>query len=199
MAIEFGANAIGLVGKMPSGPGPIEDPTIKEIAAAVPPAIGTFLLTSEVTAIEIINHWKRVYTNTIQIVDYVGESDYAKIRMEIPWVKVVQVIHVEDKTSIDRATRIEEYVDGILLDSGKPNAAEKILGGTGTTHNWEISKEIVARTGKPVFLAGGIKPENVREAIEVVHPFGIDVCTGVRTNGRLDKKKLKQLFEKIGS
>lgn len=197
MAIEFGADAIGLVGKMPSGPGPIEDSTIKEIAAAVSPAIGTFLLTSEVTAVEIINHWKRVHTNTIQIVDYIDESEYEKIRLEIPWVKLVQVIHVEDETSIDRAMRTEKYVDGILLDSGKPNAPEKILGGTGNTHNWEISKEIVVRTRRPVFLAGGIKPENVREAVELIHPFGIDVCTGVRTEGRLDRKKLEMFFEEI--
>jgi phosphoribosylanthranilate isomerase len=197
MAIEFGADAIGLVGKMPSGPGPIEDSTIKEITASVSPAVGTFLLTSEVTATEIVNHWKKVNTNTIQIVDYIDESEFAKIRSEIPWVKLVQVIHVEDGTSINRAVRIEKYVDGILLDSGKPNAATKILGGTGMTHNWEISKEIVARTGKPVFLAGGIKPENVKVAIQHIRPFGIDVCTGVRTDGKLDRKKLEEFFEEI--
>jgi len=195
MAIEFGADAIGLVGKMPSGPGPIEDSTIKKIAAAVPPAVGTFLLTSEITADEIINHWKRVYTNTIQIVDYIDEREYPKIRSEIPWIRVVQVIHVEDEASINHAMRIENFVDGIFLDSGKPKS--KILGGTGNTHNWEISKEIVAKTGKSVFLAGGIKPENVREAIQFVRPFGIDVCTGVRTDGKLDRKKLEKFFEEI--
>jgi phosphoribosylanthranilate isomerase len=197
LAIKFGADAIGLVGKMPSEPGPIKDSTVKEVAASVSPAIGTFLLTSEVTATEIVNHWKKVHTNTIQIVDYIDESEYAKIRSEIPWVKLVQVIHVEDGTSINRAVRIEKYVDGILLDSGKPNAATKILGGTGMTHNWEISKEIVARTGKPVFLAGGIKPENVKVAIQHIRPFGIDVCTGVRTDGKLDRKKLEEFFEEI--
>ena len=197
LAIEFGADAIGLVGKMPSGPGPIEDSTIKEIVASVPPPVGTFLLTSELTAKAIVDHWKGVHTNTIQIVDYIGESEYAKIRSEIPWVKLVQVIHVEDGTSINRAVRIEKYVDGILLDSGKPNAATKILGGTGMTHNWEISKEIIARTGKPAFLAGGIKPENVNGAIQHVRPFGIDVCTGVRTDGKLDRRKLEKFFDEI--
>jgi phosphoribosylanthranilate isomerase len=197
MAIKFGADAIGLVGKMPSGPGPIEDSTIKEVTAAIPPPIGTFLLTSEMTATEIVNHWKKVNTNTIQIVDYIDEGEYAKIRSEIPWVKLVQVIHVEDGTSIDRATRIERLVDGILLDSGKPSAQTKILGGTGNTHDWKISREIVERSRKPVFLAGGIKPENVREAIKFVRPFGIDMCTGVRADGRLDENKLRKLFENI--
>ncbi len=197
MAVEFGADAIGLVGKMPSGPGVIEDAAIKEIAAATPPAIGTFLLTSEVSADGIVCHYRKTRTNTIQIVDYLDDGEYEKIRKELPWVKLVQVIHVEDESSIDRALNVERHVDSILLDSGRPNAQTKILGGTGTTHNWAISKEIVGRCKKPVFLAGGIKPENVREAIQFVSPYGIDVCTGVRTNGILDGRKLKDLFEEI--
>jgi len=197
VAIEFGVDALGLVGKMPSGPGVIDDAIIREIAEAVPPAVGTFLLTSETTAERIISHYRKVNTNMIQIVDYIDEGEYAKIRRELAWVKLVQVIHVENETSIDRALRIEKYIDGILLDSGRPNAATKILGGTGKTHNWEISREIVAKSKRPVFLAGGITPENIRDAIDTVHPFGVDVCTGVRTDDKLDREKLKALFEEI--
>lgn len=198
MAIESGADAIGLVGKMPSGPGVIEDRSIEVIAASVSPAVSTFLLTSEITASGIVAHYKRAWTSAIQIVDYIEEEEYGKIRGELPWVKLVQVIHVEDEGSVDRATKIEKHVDAVLLDSGKPNAEMKILGGTGMTHNWEISKEIVRRSKKPVFLAGGINPENVKEAIEFVRPYGIDVCTGVRTDRELDREKLRRLFEKIG-
>ncbi len=197
LAVSFGADAIGLVGKMPSGPGVIDDLAIRKIAASVPPALGTFLLTSEVTAEGIVNHYRRVWTNTIQIVDYVDTEAYEKIRGELPWVKLVQVVHVEDRTAIDRVLKLEKYVDAILLDSGRPNAAAKILGGTGKTHDWEISREIVQKARVPVFLAGGINPENARDAVEFVRPYGIDICTGVRTEGRLDDGKLAELFAAV--
>ncbi|HEY9167484.1 MAG TPA: phosphoribosylanthranilate isomerase [Candidatus Kryptonia bacterium] len=196
-AIGFGADAIGLVGKMPSGPGVIGDSVIREIAALAPPAVETFLLTSETEADDIISHYRRTLTTAIQIVDYVEENVYEKLRREIPSTKIVQVIHVEDESCIDRAMRVKDFVNGILLDSGRPNANTKILGGTGITHNWEISGEIVERTGVPVFLAGGITPENIGAAVMSVRPFGIDACTGVRTAGILDRDKLKRLFEEI--
>ena len=195
MAIGYGADAIGLVGKMPGGPGVIDDPKIMEIAAGVPPPVATFLLTSEITADGIVSHYMRTRTSTIQIVDYVADAEYLKIRKHLPWVKLVQVVHVEDESAVERALRTEKYVDCILLDSGSPNGSTKILGGTGKTHDWRISREIVERLDKPVFLAGGINPENVADAIDAVHPFAIDMCSGVRTDGRLDGKKLRRIFD----
>lgn len=196
-AIRFGADAIGLVGKMPSGPGVIDDGTISGIAAATPPAVSTFLLTSETSADEIVSHWKRCGTTTIQIVDYIPHDEYAGIRAAIPFVRLVQVIHVEDENSIRLAEDAAGHVDGILLDSGKPAAEKKILGGTGRTHDWEISRKIVERSSVPVFLAGGLNPGNVRDAVRMVRPYGIDVCTGVRTGGRLDTEKLRRFMSAI--
>jgi len=89
------------------------------------------------------------------------------------------------------------YVDAILLDSGNPSLPVKVLGGTGKTHDWSLSKEIVDRCGKPVFLAGGLKAENVREAIERVRPYAVDICSGVRTNGLLDEKKLAPFMNEV--
>lgn len=196
-AIAFGADAIGLVGRMPSGPGVITDNTIAEIAAYAPAGVGTFLLTSETSAHGIVDHWKRTGTSTIQIVDYIGEGEYTKIHSEIPWVKLVQVIHVEDERAVGLAERLSGYVNALLLDSGRPGAETKVLGGTGKTHDWVISREIVRRSGVPVYLAGGITPENVESAIEYVGPFGIDVCTGVRVGGKLDTSKLAALFGEV--
>lgn len=193
-AIEFGASAIGLVARMPSGPGPIPDELIRQIALTVPPPVATFLLTSETSADEIIRHHQRTNTNTIQIVDLPENGTYSKLKTALPSVKIVQVIHVIDEKSVDLAVKISENVDALLLDSGNPNLIIKELGGTGRVHNWKLSRQIRDNSKCPVFLAGGLKPENVKQAIEEVLPFGIDVCNGVRTNGRLDKQKLSDFF-----
>lgn len=196
-AISFGASAIGLVGKMPSGPGPISDEEIYAIARSVPPAIATFLLTSEQTAQGIIEHHGRTQTNTIQIVDELRDREYAAIRARLPNVKLVQVIHVVDERSVEEACELADYVDAILLDSGNPRLAVKELGGTGRRHDWQLSRRIVETCGKPVFLAGGLNADNVREAIEIVKPYGLDLCSGVRTNGKLDLPKLEAFFNGV--
>jgi phosphoribosylanthranilate isomerase len=196
MAIESGASAIGLVARMPSGPGPIPDELIRQIALSVPPPVATFLLTSETSAEEIIRHHKRTNTNTIQIVDLPENGTYSKLKTALPSVKIVQVIHVIDEKSVELAIEISEQVDALLLDSGNPNLKIKELGGTGRVHNWNLSKMIRERSKCPVFLAGGLKPENVKQAIHEVQPFGIDVCSGVRTDGKLDRQKLSDFFLK---
>lgn len=194
IAIEHGAAAIGLVGQMPSGPGIIGDDLIEQIAKSVPPPIATFLLTSETSPQDIIRHYKRVNTSTIQLVDALEKREYEAIRQELPHVKLVQVIHVIDENSVKEAIEISAFVDAILLDSGNPNLSVKELGGTGRTHNWELSTEIRKAISIPLFLAGGINKDNVKQAIEMVQPFGIDLCSSVRTDGKLDPNKLKAFF-----
>lgn len=194
MAVDAGAEAVGLVGKMPSGPGPISDELIRTIAATVQPPVATFLLTSEQTASGIIAHHHRTKTNTIQIVDELIGREYAAIRDALPYVKLVQVIHVIGEKSVDEAAELAEFVDLILLDSGNPSLAVKELGGTGRRHDWKLSRRIVETCGKPVFLAGGLNSENVREAIDLVQPYGVDICSGVRTDGLLDARKLDKFF-----
>lgn len=198
-AIELGADAIGLVGKMPSGPGPIPDDLIKQIAETVPPPVATFLLTSETSSSEIIKHHQNTNTNTIQIVDILSEGTYSQIRDALPSVKIVQVIHVIDSRSVDHALRISEKVDALLLDSGNTNLKVKELGGTGRIHDWRLSRQIRDKSECPVFLAGGLNPDNVRNAIEEVQPFAVDVCSGVRTNGVLDKTKLRAFVTNSGT
>lgn len=197
IAIEHGAAAIGLVGQMPSGPGIIGDDLIEQIAKSVPPPIATFLLTSETSPQDIIRHYKRVNTSTIQLVDALEKREYEAIRKELPHVKLVQVIHVIDENSVKEAIEISAFVDAILLDSGNPNLSVKELGGTGRTHNWELSTEIRKAISIPLFLAGGINKDNVKQAIEMVQPFGIDLCSSVRTDGKLDPNKLKAFFNAI--
>lgn len=197
MAIASGASALGLVGHMPSGPGIISDAEIAAIARSVPAGISTFLLTSETGADAIVGHHQRVHTSTLQLVDHIDPADYSLIRRALPAIKIVQVIHVRDQTSVEEALLAAPLVDALLLDSGNPTLSVKELGGTGRTHNWQISRQIREQSPVPVYLAGGLTPHNVQSAIETVMPFGLDICSGVRTNGQLDPWKLEQFFTAI--
>jgi phosphoribosylanthranilate isomerase len=194
MAVEAGASALGLVSDMPSGPGVISDEGIAEIAATVPPGIGTFLLTSRQRVADIIEQQRSCRTNTIQICDHLTDGTHRDLKDALPGISVVQVVHVTGPESVEEAARLAPHVDAILLDSGNQKLAVKELGGTGRTHDWTLSRAIRERIGIPLFLAGGLTPENVGQAMEEVGPFALDVCSGVRTNGKLDAVKLKRFF-----
>lgn len=196
IAVRCGADALGLVGAMPTGPGVVADDLIHDIIKTVPPPIAHFLLTSETTAEGIIAHLKKTHANTIQIVDDTVSAAVRKaVRAAMPMVKIVQVIHVLTDKTVDEALLAAETSDILLLDSGNPAARE--LGGTGRTHNWDVSRRIVDQSHVPVFLAGGLGAANVRAAIEYVQPFGVDLCSSVRTEGGLDERKLAAFFEEI--
>ncbi len=197
MAVEFGANALGLVGRMPSGPGVIDDDTIHSIREAVPPGVSTFLLTSEMQPDGIIAHHNRTRTDTIQIVDRLLPEARSELRQRLPGIRLVQVVHVIDESSVEEALIAEQFSSAILLDSGNPALPVKELGGTGRAHDWKLSLKIREQVRVPVFLAGGLNPKNIREAIEIVQPFGVDICSGVRTNGKLDPQKLEEFFSSI--
>jgi phosphoribosylanthranilate isomerase len=197
LAIEHGASALGLVSHMPSGPGVISDEKIAEIAATVPPAIGTFLLTSRQSVAGIVEQHHFCRTNTIQICDHLTDGTHRELKAALPGISIVQVIHVTGPGSIEEAAQAAPYVDAILLDSGNQKLLVKELGGTGRTHDWTLSRAIRDRIEAPLFLAGGLTPENVAQAIEQVSPFGLDLCSSVRTTGHLDATKLKRFFAAV--
>jgi phosphoribosylanthranilate isomerase len=198
LAITSGANAIGLVSAMPSGPGVIDEPSICAIAATAPPGVATFLLTSLQDVDKIVAQQRRCRANTLQLVDELPEGAHARLREALPGIGIVQVIHVIGEGSIEEARRVAPSVDALLLDSGNPKLTVKELGGTGRRHDWAISRRIVeAVAPKPVYLAGGLNPANVAEAVAQVRPFGVDLCSGVRTEGRLDSEKLVAFFAAV--
>jgi len=197
LAMQYGAAALGLVGPMPSGPGIISNDLIKAIAVKVPPGISTFLLTSETSTPAIAEHYSKVFTTTIQLVDSVPVAAYSAIRQLFPAVKLVQVIHVTGPQSVDEALGMAAVADALLLDSGNPNLPVKELGGTGRTHNWAFSRAIVNQSPVPVYLAGGLHAGNVAAALDAVNPFGLDLCSGVRTSGQLDESKLAAFFKAV--
>ena len=109
----------------------------------------------------------------------------------------MQVIHVTGPESVREALQVASLVDALLLDSGNQSLAVKELGGTGRVHDWSLSRDIVRESPVSVFLAGGLRPDNVAEAIRAVQPFGVDLCSGVRTDGHLDENKLAAFFAAV--
>lgn len=198
LAVAAGASALGLVSWMPSGPGVVPDDTIAAVARHAPPAVATFLLTSRQDVASIAAQQRAVRTSTIQLVDELVMGTHAELREALPGIKLVQVVHVTGPDAVDDALELAEEVDALLLDSGNPRLAVKELGGTGRRHDWRLSREIRERSPVPVFLAGGLGPHNVREAIEAVGPYALDVCSGVRTDGRLDPRKLEAFMREVG-
>lgn len=196
LAIEHGASALGLVSSMPSGPGVIPEKRIAEIAQRIPPGVASFLLTSRTDVNEIAEQQRRTRVNTLQLVDALPRGGHQVLRRALPEIALVQVIHVRGPESILEAAEIAADVDAILLDSGNPSAVIKELGGTGRVHDWEISRKL-QRIDRPVFVTGGLTPENVSKAIQTIRPYGLDVCSGVRTDGKLDRAKLRAFFQAI--
>ncbi|HIG40652.1 MAG: phosphoribosylanthranilate isomerase [bacterium] len=196
-AISAGASALGLVSSMPSGPGVIDDLLIARIVASVPPPVATFLLTAHRDAASIINQHRLCQTSTIQLVDSVELSELQKLRSNLTGIKIVQVIHVTDDSCVEKALAVSSLVDAILLDSGNQNLLVKELGGTGRTHDWDLSRRIRDEVNSPVFLAGGLNESNIATAIRAVQPFGLDLCSSVRTGDRLDDQKLATFFEAV--
>ena len=188
LAIASGADLLGLVSAMPSGPGPIPEADIVAIVRHVGSRAATVLLTSRQDAAGIALQLRSIRPSVVQLVDALSEQEYVALRAAHPEVVMMQVIHVRAASSVDEAVHAARFVDAILLDSGNPTAAVKELGGTGRVHDWTISRAIRDAVHLPVFLAGGLRASNVAAAIAAVRPFGVDVCSGVRVNGRLDAR-----------
>ena len=199
MAIEAGASAVGLVSPMPSGPGPISNEKAAEIAAKVPPGIDAFLLTPLQSVDELVEQNRLVRARALQLVDALPPGAHAELRRAMPAVKLVQVIHVLGPESLDEAVALAPDVDAILLDSGNPSLQVKELGGTGRRHDWALSRRIREAVDVPVWLAGGLNPDNAREAIETVGPFALDVCSGLRTGEEytLDQDRLDRFMAAV--
>jgi phosphoribosylanthranilate isomerase len=197
LAIRYGASALGFVSAMPSGPGPISEDEIAAIIPHVPDGIATFLLTSHQDSPSIIAQQRKTRANTLQLVDSVPFSVYSDLRRALADVALVQVIHVAGNEAIETAKTVAPFVDAILLDSGNPNLPVKQLGGTGRVHDWNLSRTIREQLKLPLYLAGGLRSENVAEAIRLVQPFAVDLCSGVRSNGNLDETKLSAFFSQV--
>ncbi|MEZ4651580.1 MAG: phosphoribosylanthranilate isomerase [Candidatus Eisenbacteria bacterium] len=181
LAVRAGASALGLVSEMPSGPGVIDDDRIREIAAGVPGFVVPVLLTSRTEADRIAEQAESCGVRAVQLCAPVAPSELDRLRKMLPGVARIAVVHVSGPESALEAQALAGHVEGLLLDTGTRVGPEIQLGGTGRTHDWSVSRRIVEDVAVPVVLAGGLRPENVGDAIRTVRPWAVDVCGGVRS------------------
>jgi phosphoribosylanthranilate isomerase len=199
LAVAHGADALGLVGPMPSGPGVIDQATLQSIATWTPPPVANFLLSKETTPVDIITHARAAATDTLQLVDATSPATCQAVRQALPYLRIVQVLHVQGPETIEEAQAMAPHVHALLLDSGDPRAAVPTFGGTGKVHDWAVSRRVVEAVDIPVFLAGGLTPHNVADAVRAVRPFGVDVCSGLRVDGALDAGRLAAFMAAVRS
>lgn len=197
IALEAGADALGLVSAMPSGPGVISDARIAEVSGWARSRAATVLLTSRQYGAGIAEQLDAARPTIVQLCDALPAAEYRHLRASHPDVALMQVIHVRGDEAVAEASGLARYVDAFLLDSGNPAAAVKELGGTGRVHDWRVSRALCAAVPVPVFLAGGLRPQNVADAVTQVRPFGVDVCSGVRRNGVLDAQLARDFVEAV--
>ncbi|MEM9762697.1 MAG: phosphoribosylanthranilate isomerase [Pseudomonadota bacterium] len=186
LAAAAGAGWLGLVGPMPSGPGILTLAAAREIAGAAPEGARPILLTASETAAQVERDAAAAGVGAVQVVRHIAPVEAAALA-STP-LHYVQVIHVEDAGALDLIAPYAGHADAFLLDSGRPS--EAVLGGTGQAHDWSVSRAFVAASPLPVFLAGGLTPENAAEAIARVRPAGLDICSGLRPQGALDHERL---------
>ena len=191
MSIDAGADIIGiLVGQEHTSNDFVDKYTAKKIADFAKGKCDISLVTHLTNADEIIELTKFIGNNVIQLHSDIEEIEVEKIKKEFPNVKLVRLIHVSAEGKICTDYKKIKYADYYLLDSF--NLKTNQVGGTGLIHDWNKSGELIRILDKPTFLAGGLNPNNVADAIKQANPYGVDVNSGCKNdNGIKDKEKVK--------
>jgi len=197
IVVRAGADAIGFVGIDPPTQRTLADDSIAQIIQEVTHSVSTVLLTASTSAEAIASQLKRTGASDVQLSAEISEEELGKLANSEPGIRRIKVVHVEGQQSLQAINRYSSLVDRFLLDSGNPNVARPVYGGTGRTHDWTVSAEFVRKSPIPVYLAGGLTPENVAKAISQVRPSGVDLCSGVRTADKLDPAKLLAFMSAI--
>jgi len=195
MCVKYDCDAIGLlVGKSHNSDDFISASKAKEIIEALPPFISSVIITHLEDSDEIINILKETNANTVQLHSYIKESEVKKIKEALPYVKILRLIHVSEDGKVLNELEKDFIGDCLFLDS--INVKTNQFGGTGLTHDWNKSAEIVRKSKLPVILAGGLNPSNVAKAINIVKPYGVDTNSGCKgKDGYRDEEAMKAFIE----
>lgn len=187
-AVAAGADAVGfLMGITHVTQDAVTPETAAAMVATLPPFIVPVAVTHLTKPSDLIRIVELSRCTTLQIQDMVTPDDIAEVREALPYLRIMKAVHVMDESAIATAKYFSDTADAILLDT---RTADRI-GGTGITHDWNISAKIVKECSCPVILAGGLTPENVTEAITRVRPYAVDVHTGVKKNGVRDAERTR--------
>jgi phosphoribosylanthranilate isomerase len=187
---ELGAEFIGVVVDVPvPTPRKVSVEKAKEILHVASLSARSVAVIMPNTLDAAVGYYRKLRPDFLQLH---GEEDvtFLKNLRGLVSCGIIKTIHVKGKESVQEAKKCSRFVDAILLDT----PSEK-MGGSGKIHDWNISKKIVKEIEKPVILAGGLNPENVKKAVEMVNPYAVDVSSGVETHGRKDYKKVKKFIQ----
>lgn len=198
-SVEVGVDIIGLlVGQNHTSDDFISKEQAREIKLALPKNIKTTLITHLEKADDIIEIASFIDVDYIQLHSHLPETEVETIKQALPNTKLLRLIHIaEDGTILNDLSKIK-YVDFYFTDS--INLKTNQVGGTGLLHSWETDKKLIETLDKPVFVAGGLTPENVGEIVKFCKPYGVDVNSGCRAaGGGRDKLKMKQFVENANS
>jgi phosphoribosylanthranilate isomerase len=171
-----------------------EDTTLsesKEIIKEVCNKASCVLITYQYKAKEIIETMKYLSVDFLQLHGKIELEEIKNIRNNNKDIRIIKSLIIRDDNKIfpiDEINEYEDQVDYFITDTYDPKTGAE--GATGKTHDWNMSREIVIYSKKPVILAGGLTPDNISDAIRVVKPFGVDVHTGIEDDiGNKDRDK----------
>lgn len=191
MCIDAGADFLGLlVGQRHDSTDFIDKYTAKEIVDFSKGKIKTVLVTHLTNSEEIIKLTQYIGNDVIQLHSNIDEDEVEKIVKALPNIKLIRLIHISQKGQICTNYKTMKYADYYLLDSF--NFETNQVGGTGLIHDWNLDRELIKKLNKPTFIAGGLTPENVANAIKTANPSGVDVNSGCKLNGTKNKRLVKE-------
>jgi len=194
--INLGVDGLGFTLRLPSGiHDGLTEEKAKKIIAALPPLVGTVLITYITNPIEAVDFCKYLGVNTIQLHAPVEKGVMTEMKNLLPNVKIIKSVNVVNLSAIDEVKNYADEADAIILDTYDPKSGRH--GATGITHDWAISREIVEACPMPVILAGGLNPDNVAEAIKFVKPWGVDVHTGIENADGTPSHEKAAAFVKV--
>lgn len=183
IALSAGADAVGFItGTNYKSEDAVTKSCAKKLVLSLPPFVASVAVTHLQNPQDLIDIIDETGCSTLQIQNDVSLEDMDIVKNGLPHTKIIKAVHVTGIEAIEKAEMFSKTADAIILDT----KTETRIGGTGITHDWNISAEIVKRLNKPVILAGGLSPSNLAEAIEKVKPYAVDVHSGVKKNGARD-------------
>lgn len=194
-ACQLNPDFIGVIVGIPESPRNLNLNQARELLRKVPESIQGVCVTRVKNLVEAQKLVELVHPDFLQIHPYLRPEEMLKLKRDVGLIVVFSISpNCREADHIVKLARMyEETTDIILLDTKGPSG-----GGTGIPHDWRVSAEIRRHLKTPVFLAGGLNHENVRDAIEIVQPDGVDVSSGIESApGQKSLEKMRNFLRVV--